>query len=164
MNEMRVGADEGSAAAAGGASRVGGGRGPWRRRPKAWVIPFLAAFVALVVWAVGTTTGIELVVRAGEGTRVVGAVDVVATAFVVGLLGWGVRALIRRLTGGGGDRAWLVLCAVVLAVSLLGPFGVARLEVAGLLVAQHVAVGAAVALGLSDRRRGFRRTAAVRGA
>jgi hypothetical protein len=128
------------------------------------VVPFLAAFVALVVWAVGRTTGTELVVRAGEGTRVVGAVDVVATALVVGLAGWGARALIRRMTGGGGDRAWLVLCAVVLAVSLLGPVTSASLEVVGLLVAQHVAVGAAVALGLTDRRRGLRGLPAAPGA
>ncbi|GAA1728446.1 hypothetical protein GCM10009809_25030 [Isoptericola hypogeus] len=129
------------------------GRGPGRpggffRRPTpAWAVPLVAAVVAAVVWAVSRTSGIELVVRVGTGTRTVGLVDVVVAALVVGLVGWGVRALLRRLPGGGG-RAWLVLCAVVLLVSLAGPVGAAGTAVMGLLVAEHVAVGATVALGL----------------
>ena len=135
----------------------------FRRRTPAWAVPLVAAFVGVVVWAVGRTTGAELEVRVGAGTRVVGVVDVIVAALVAGLAGWGVRALIRRLTG-GGDRLWLGLCAVVLLVSLLGPLGAATPAAAGLLVAEHVAVGSAVALGLSDRRRGLRGKAAARGA
>jgi len=142
-----------------------GGARP-RRSPcgaSPWVVPLVAMVVAVVVWAVGRTTGVPLEVAAGAGTRTVGVVDVAVAALVAGLAGWGVRALIRRLTG-GGDRAWLVLCVVVLAVSLLGPLGAATPAAAGLLVAEHVAVGSAIALGLSDRRCGRRGTPAGRGA
>lgn len=121
--------------------------GVLRRRTPAWGVPPLAAAVAAVVWTVATVSGAELVARTGGGLREVGLVDVVVAGLAAGLLGWGVRALLRRLPG-GGDRVWLVLCGVVLLGSLAGPLGAATREAVGFLVAEHVAVGATIALGL----------------
>ncbi|WP_165800059.1 DUF6069 family protein [Isoptericola sp. CG 20/1183] len=144
----------------------GSGAGPsgrggmFRRRTPAWGVPPLAAVVAAVVWAVATASGAELTARTGGGLREVGLVDVVVAGLVVGLLGWAARALLRRTTG-DGERTWLVLCGAVLLVSLAGPLGAATQEAAGFLVAEHVAVGATIALGL---RREVRRTPRGRGA
>jgi hypothetical protein len=123
------------------------GGGIFRRSTPPWGIPLLAAAVAAVVWTVATLSGADLQARTGDGLREVGLLDVVVAGLVAGLLGWGVRALLRRLTG-DGERTWLVLCGVVLLVSLAGPLGAATREATGFLVAEHVAVGATIALGL----------------
>lgn len=131
------------------------GAGFFGRPAPAWAVPLIAAVVAAVVWLVSRTTGVELVVGAGAGTRTVGLVDVTLAALVVGFAGWGVRALLRRLTG-DGTRAWTVLCVAALLVSLLGPIGAAAPAVMGILVTEHVAVAATVTLGLRNapaRRR-----------
>ena len=126
------------------------GRGVLRRPTPPWAVPLLAAAVAAVVWTVATLSGADLRARAGDGLREVGLVDVVVAGLVAGLLGWGARALLRRLTG-DGERPWLVLCGAVLLVSLAGPLGGATREAAGFLVAEHVAVGATIALGLRHK-------------
>lgn len=150
MTEQGLGkAPAGDRAASGRAEAGGPGRprGLLRRPTPGWAVPLVAAVVAAVVWVVSRTAGAELVARTGSGTRTVGLVDVVVAALVVGCAGWGVRAALRRLPGGGAV-AWTVLCVVVLLVSLAGPLGAATPPAMGFLVAEHVAVGAAVMLGL----------------
>lgn len=124
----------------------GGGAGARRRLPRR-VVPLAAALAAAVVWAAGTATGVELAARSGTTTQDVGLGSVVVVALVVGYAGWGVRALLDR-TRSGGERAWLVTCAVVLAVSLLGPLGAVSPGAGAVLATEHLAVGAVVALGL----------------
>lgn len=121
--------------------------GVGRRPLPHWAVPVVAAVVGVVAWLCGTAAGADLVVQAGGATQEVGIVAVVLTALVVGYAGWGVRSLLRLLPS-GGERAWLVTCAVVLLVSLLGPIGAASLGTVGVLIAMHVGVGAALALGL----------------
>lgn len=110
-----------------------------------------AAAAAALVWLTGAALGIEPVARTGAGTRTVGLPDVLVAGGVAALLGWAVRALLGRLVASGGRRAWLVLCAVVTVLSLGGPLGATTGAAAALLVAEHLVVGAVVALGLRDR-------------
>jgi hypothetical protein len=122
-----------------------------RRRVPRWAVPLAAAAVAAVVLLVGTAAGVDVAARSGVATRAVGLADVVVAGLAVGLLGWAVRAVLSRLrrdAPGRGERAWLVTCAVVLLVSLLGPLGGVGGGSVAVLLAEHVAVGAVVALGL----------------
>ncbi len=134
-----------------GAAERTGQRRP--RRVPGWSVPLLAAAAGVVVWGAGTALGVEAVVQGATGDMRVGPVAVIVTALLVGLAGWGVRALLRRVgtpRAGrtAGERTWMVTCAVVLLVSLLGPLGAASASATVLLAALHVTVGAVVALGL----------------
>ncbi|WP_435737290.1 DUF6069 family protein [Cellulosimicrobium sp. PMB13] len=146
--------DSGSAPTAPGVSPGGGSAQAApdaRRRVPRWSVPLAAAVVAAAVWLVGTAAGVDVGARSGAATQEVGLGAVVVVTLVVGCAGWGVRALLGRLrasTPGRGERAWLVTCAVVLLISLLGPLGGASAGAVVVLLAEHLAVGAVVALGL----------------
>ncbi|MDR7383551.1 DUF6069 family protein [Promicromonospora iranensis] len=129
-----------------------------QRRWPAWTVPLVAGAAAVAVWLVGAALGVELEARTGAITRSVTVVAVLVAALVVGLAGWGVRALIARLTKGGGEVAWLVLCGVLLLGSLLGAASGTTPGAVAVLMAEHVVVGFVVALGLC--RSGQRVTAA----
>ncbi|MFF2620811.1 DUF6069 family protein [Oerskovia jenensis] len=140
-----------------GATSMGttaGSAGRTARRVPAWCVPLLAAAAALLVWAAGTAAGVEAVVRGAAGDLAIGPAAVVVTSLLVGFAGWGVRSLLRRIGRAPragrarGERAWVVTCAVVLLVSLLGPLGAVSASATLLLLALHVTVGAVVALGL----------------
>ncbi|ACQ78559.1 hypothetical protein Bcav_0294 [Beutenbergia cavernae DSM 12333] len=120
---------------------------PARRLPR-WIVPFAAAAAGAAVWLVGAAAGVGPVVV--DGTEV-GVVAVVVAGLVAGLLGWGVRALVGRIArrrGRTGQVGWLVTCAVVLLLSLSGPLGAEGGAAVTVLVAEHVVVGAVIALGL----------------
>jgi hypothetical protein len=127
------------------------GAAPARRRVPRWSVPLVAAAVAAVVLLVGTAFGVDPEVRTATGTQTVGVVAAVVTALVVGYAAWGVRALLGRVSARRprrGEPAWLVTCAVVLLVSLLGPLGAATPGAVALLAVEHLAVGATLALPL----------------
>lgn len=124
----------------------------------AWAVPLVAAAAAVVVWLGGAALGIEPEARTGAATQSVSVVAVLIAALVVGCAAWGVRAILWRLIKGGGEVTWLVLCGAVLLVSLLGAASGTTPASVALLVAEHVVVGAIVALGL--RRAGRRVTPA----
>ncbi|OCI30082.1 DUF6069 family protein [Oerskovia enterophila] len=137
-------------ATSGVAERTGQGR---TRTVPRWSVPLLAAAAGVVVWGAGTALGVEAVAQGAAGDMRIGAVTVILTALLVGLAGWGVRAVLRRFgtpRAGrtAGERTWMVACAVVLLASLLGPLGAASVSATVLLAALHVTVGAVVALGL----------------
>jgi hypothetical protein len=122
-----------------------------RRRVPRWSVPLVAAVVAAVVLLAGTALGVDPEVRSATGTQTVGVVAAVVAALVVGYVAWGVRALLGRLLSRRprrGERAWLVTCGVVLLLSLLGPLGAVTPGAVVLLVVEHLAVGATLALGL----------------
>jgi hypothetical protein len=119
-------------------------RSPW----PAWAVPLAAAVAAVVVWLVGAVLGVDPQAQAGASTQPVTVVAAAVAALVAGLAGWGVRVVIGRITKGGGEAAWLVLCGVVLLVSLLGAASGTSPASVALLVAEHLVVGAVVALGL----------------
>jgi hypothetical protein len=72
---------------------------------------------------------------------------------VIGLVGWGLRALLDRLTG-RARTVWTVIATIVLALSLLGPVGsaVGGGTVAA-LIGLHLLVGLVLLLGLRAGRR-----------
>jgi hypothetical protein len=116
--------------------------------PAVWRTGVAAALAGGVVSLLATASGVVPVVRTATGTDVVGLADVLLAAVVVTLLGWAVRALLRRVTG-DGRVAWLVVCGVVGLVSLVGPLAATTLAATSFLVAAHVSVGSAVAVGLA---------------
>ncbi|MFF3064803.1 DUF6069 family protein [Oerskovia sp. NPDC057915] len=124
------------------------------RHLPAWCVPLLAAVAAVLVWSAGTAAGVEAVVRGADGETEVGPAAVVVASLLVGFAGWGVRSLLRRVGRAPragraqGERAWVVTCAVVLLVSVLGPLGAVSTSATLLLLALHVTVGSVVALGL----------------
>jgi len=125
-------------------------RGPW----PAWTVPLAAAVAAVAVWLVGAALGVDPQTQAGASTQPVTVVAVAVAALVAGLAGWGVRALVARLTTGGGEVAWLVLCGVALLVSLTGAASGTTPATVALLMTEHLVVGVIVALGLRRTGRG----------
>jgi len=119
--------------------------------------PFIvvwAAVAALLIWLVqGPVTGVDLVVRNGNATTTVGPVAVVAVALAAGLVGWGLLALLERVT----TRArllWAVVAVAVLLLSFAGPLGSATtVQAKGALAAMHAVVGAILIAGLSRTTR-----------
>ncbi|MFB8230244.1 DUF6069 family protein [Cellulosimicrobium sp. NPDC055967] len=131
-------------------TRVPGRVGAGRRLPR-WSVPLVAAVVAAAVLLVGTALGVDPEVRTATGTQTVGVVAAAVTALVVGYAAWGARALLGRLSARRprrGELAWLVTCAVVLLVSLLGPLGAVTPDATALLAVEHLAVGLTLALAL----------------
>jgi len=64
-----------------------------------------AGVAALLIWLVqGPLTGMDLVVRTGNGVTTVGPAAVVITSLAAGLAGWGLLALLGRLAS-RPDRA-----------------------------------------------------------
>ncbi|MEU7741236.1 DUF6069 family protein [Nonomuraea sp. NPDC049158] len=108
-----------------------------------------AAAAALAVWAVvHVLAGVALASTSGEVT----AVSVIVAALVAGLAGWGLLAVLERVTE--RPRAiWTWIAAVFLVLSLarpltMGTTGAAKASLAAL----HV-VTAAVLIVLLPRRR-----------
>jgi len=107
-----------------------------------------AAVAALLIWLVkGPLTGVDLVVRNRDATSTVGPVAVVAVALAAGLVGWGLLALLERVTT-RARRLWAVIAVVVLLVSFAGPLGATTIQAKGALAAMHAVVGAILIAGL----------------
>jgi hypothetical protein len=121
------------------------------------MVPFVASAAAVAVWLIGAAFGVDLEARTGASTQAVSVVAVLIAALVVGLAGWGVRAVLARLTKGGGEVVWLVLCGVLLLVSLLGAVAGTSPGAIAVLMVEHVVVGVVVAFGL--RRAGSQTSA-----
>jgi hypothetical protein len=115
----------------------------------------VAAAVAAAVlgWALlAPVAGLDLTVTVGTGQQRLGVVAVIAATLVTGLVGWGLRALLDRLTG-RARTVWTVIATIVLALSLLGPVGsaVGGGTVAA-LIGLHLLVGLVLLLGLRAGR------------
>ncbi|WP_020017763.1 DUF6069 family protein [Promicromonospora sukumoe] len=123
-------------------------RSPW----PAWAVPLAAAVAAVAVWLVGAALGVDPQAQAGATTQPVTVVAAAVAALVAGFAGWGVRAIVARLTKGGGEVAWLVLCGVALLVSLTGAASGTTPAAVALLMTEHLVVGVIVALGLRRAR------------
>jgi len=75
------------------------------------------------------------------------AVAVGVTAALAGLAGWALLAILERFTA-RGRTIWAVTAAVVLLLSLLGPFGAATAGGIAGLAALHLVVGGVLLIGL----------------
>ncbi len=103
-----------------------------------------ATVAAVAIWAVATTAGAELTVSFGAGQPIqkITVVNVVVTALIGSLAGWGLLALLRRFTA--KPRAiWTAIAIVAALLSLWGPLSaIASAGTKASLVAMHLAVAA----------------------
>ena len=114
----------------------------------------VGAVCGLIAWTMlGPIPGHDLVVRLGPdgATQRVGSVAVVITALVAGLAGWGLLAILERLTS-HARTIWTVLALVVLAVSLFGPLNGVDTTTKTALVGLHTVVGVVLIVGLPRTR------------
>lgn len=99
-----------------------------------------AVLAAVAVWAVANPVlGIELLVEMDAEPQPVGVEAVVASSLVAGLAGWGLVALLERVTT-RARRVWTVTALVVLMLSLLGPPAAVTTAATVALAAMHLAV------------------------
>ena len=116
---------------------------PRTRRTRRLLAVLAAAVAALAVWAVaGPALGVDIVAATGATTAAIAPVRSVLSAAAVGLAGWGLLAVLERVTA-RPRRVWTAVAVAVLVVSLPAPLLSASSLAAGVtLAAMHLAVGA----------------------
>jgi hypothetical protein len=113
-----------------------------------------AVLATALLWAAAKILGIELRVdpRNGQAPSAVGLPLTVTFTLAVGLLGWGTRALLGRLTR-SAPVVWTVLAVLVLLVSFLPLFIVGATGAAKTMLAlMHIAVAAVLIPAFSRRK------------
>lgn len=99
-----------------------------------------AVLAAVAVWTVADPVlGIELLVEMDTEPQPIGVQAVVASSLVSGLAGWGLVALLERVTA-RARRVWTGTALVVLMLSLLGPPAAVTTAATVALAAMHLAV------------------------
>ncbi|WP_328307790.1 DUF6069 family protein [Actinomycetospora sp. NBC_00405] len=117
------------------------GRAAVRRRRRALGI-VLALVVTVAVWLLGHLAGADYWITDSQGSVRIGMLVTAQVTVVLGLVGWGVLALLERL-GRHGTTVWTVLAVVVVAASMIPVVLVeATTATRVALVAVHLAVGA----------------------
>jgi hypothetical protein len=98
--------------------------------------------VTLAVWLLGHLAGADYWITDSQGTVRIDALVTTQVTVVLGLVGWGVLALLERLTR-YGTTVWTVLAAVVVVASMI-PIVLVEATTATrfALAAVHLAVGA----------------------
>jgi hypothetical protein len=108
-----------------------------------------AVVAAVLVWTVaGPIAGADLTVRSGGGTQHVNLVDVVLATLVAGLVAWGLRALLDKLTRRPGP-VWTVSAAIALVLSVVGPLSATHASAMAILTLLHLLVAGILIAGLS---------------
>ena len=109
----------------------------------------LAALAGLTAWfLLAEAAGLDLIARTPTSTSRVGPFAVVMAALIAGFAGWGLLALLERVSSGPARTIWTVIAAAVLLLSLLGPLGgVGAAAVMGLMCL-HLVVGLVLIAGL----------------
>lgn len=109
-----------------------------------------AAVLALIVWAIAVPfLGVELVAGSGAMTQSIGPIAVAVAPLLAGGIAWGLLAVLEKL-GDTGRRIWLIIGAVVLALSLVEAAVMATsAAVMATLLIMHVVVGATLIAGLA---------------
>jgi hypothetical protein len=77
--------------------------------------------VTLAVWAVGRLAGADYVLRDPSGSVTIDAVATAVVTLVIAALGWGVLALLERLTR-HAVRIWVGMAATVIIASMVPIF------------------------------------------
>jgi hypothetical protein len=77
--------------------------------------------VTLAVWAVGRLAGADYVLRDPSGSVTIDAVTTAVVTLVFAALGWGVLALLERLTR-HAVRIWVGMAATVIIASMVPIF------------------------------------------
>lgn len=113
----------------------------------------LAIVAGLIIWAIAVpVAGIVLTAGQGAMAQTVGPVPIVITLLVMGLIGWGVSALLSRFAP-RARTVWFVVAGLVLLLSLAGPLTMAAGAAAAVLVVLHLVPGLVLLLGLAPVRR-----------
>ncbi|MFG1946786.1 DUF6069 family protein [Nonomuraea sp. NPDC048826] len=113
----------------------------------------IAVAATLAIWVVAVPiAGVELAARTGAALTEVGPVAVVVATVVAGLAGWGLLALLERLTR-RARTLWTWIAAVVLVLSLAGPLGGVNPASQITLALMHLAAGAVIILGMRGTER-----------
>ncbi|GAA3246117.1 DUF6069 family protein [Dactylosporangium siamense] len=107
-----------------------------------------AAVLALIVWFIARQVAGDLVVKSGGSTQTVGVASVILSVVVVGLLGWGLLALLERITA-KGRTIWTVIAVIFLLLSLLAPLGGLDTGTKVSLALLHLLVGAVIITGFT---------------
>ena len=117
------------------------GRAAVRRRRRALGI-VATLVVTLAVWLLGHLAGADYWISDSQGTVRIDALVTTEVTVVLGLVGWGVLALLERLTRYGAT-IWTVLAAIVVVASMI-PIVLVEATTATriALAAVHLAVGA----------------------
>lgn len=117
------------------------GRAAVRRRRRALGI-VATLVVTLAVWLLGHLAGADYWITDSQGSVRIDALVTTQVTVVLGLVGWGVLALLERLTR-YGTTIWTVLAAVVVVASMI-PIVLVEATTATrvALAAVHLAVGA----------------------
>ncbi|WP_433787881.1 DUF6069 family protein [Actinomycetospora sp. CA-101289] len=117
------------------------GRAAVRRRRRALGIVATLG-VTLAVWLSGHLAGADYWITDSQGTVRIDALVTTQVTVVLSLVGWGVLALLERLTR-WGTTVWTVLAAIVVAASMIPILLVeATTPTRIALAAVHLAVGA----------------------
>jgi hypothetical protein len=112
-------------------------------RARRRALGIVAALVAtLAVWFLGHLAGADYWITDSQGTVRIDALVTTQVTVVLGLVGWGVLALLERLTR-YGTTLWTALAVVVVAASMI-PIVLVEATTATrvALAAVHLAVGA----------------------
>jgi len=113
-----------------------------------------ATAAAVAIWIVATLAGAELTVSFGPGQPIqkITVVNVIVTALVASLAGWGLLALLRRFAT-NARAIWTAIAIIFALLSLGGPLSaIASAGTKVSLVAMHLAVATVVIAGLRRTR------------
>lgn len=119
------------------------------------IIVVLAATVAtVVVWLLAHSAfGVDLKAKTG-GTKssAVTLPAVIVVTLLIGLLAWGLLALLERKSASAG-KTWTIIAGIVFVISLLGPAGGVGTGAKLSLLCIHLAAGLIIIPGLSRTAR-----------
>lgn len=117
---------------------------PWSAAACRVAVTGSAAGGALIAWTVGASLGdVDLVVGTGADARTIGPGSVLLVSALAALAALALAAVLARVAH-RPRRAWQVVAATVLLVSLLGPLGAASFTAGVQLLALHATVALAL--------------------
>lgn len=118
----------------------------------------VAVLVAIIDWVVcSRLIGLQLMVDQGTGPILVSPIQIVAAPIVSGLTGWGLLAILERISPQRGARSWMIIAIVIAVLSCWSPLTMAlSVSTAIALASMHLLVGATLIIGMmisGSRRR-----------
>lgn len=133
-------------------------RGPAARRIRRAATILVAVLVALLDWIVcSQLIGLHLMVDQGAGPTLVSPVQIVAAPILSGLTGWGLLAILERISPQRSARIWMIIAIVIAVLSCWSPLMMAlSVPTAVALASMHILVGATLIIGMmisGSRRR-----------
>lgn len=114
----------------------------WKVRAMAIVDAIILNVVILIVGRLAT--GDWPVATVGDDDQTIGFVPVILVTLIVGLVAWGLLALLERMTG-NAKTIWTAIAVVVFLLSLLGPLG-SGVGTSSKIVLALMHVGAAITI------------------